>query len=128
MTTKMTSAYSHYFSALNNLDQAAYVACFSDNAELRDPYGGRIFTGPSGLIKWFQSMERTWAEFDIQPDSSFESGDRVAIQWTALGSSKAGKKAQFSGINVFTIDDAGLIFRLDGYWDVAAMLAQLAGD
>jgi hypothetical protein len=35
MTTKMTSAFSRYFSALNNLDQAAYVACFSDNAELR---------------------------------------------------------------------------------------------
>jgi len=37
MTTKMTSASRRYFSALNNLDQAAYVACFSDNAELRDP-------------------------------------------------------------------------------------------
>ena len=126
MTTKMTSAFSRYFSALNNLDQAAYVACFSDNSELRDPYGGKIFTGSSGLKKWFQSMESTWAEFNIQPESSFESGDRVAVQWTASGSSKTGKTAQFSGINVFTIDDAGLIFRLDGYWDVAAMLAQLA--
>jgi steroid delta-isomerase len=126
VTTKMTSAFSRYFSALNNLDQADYVACFGDNAELRDPYGGRIFTGSVGLSTWFQSMDRTWAEFNIQPESSYESGDRIAIQWTATGTSKMGKTAQFSGINVFTIDDAGLIFRLDGYWDVAAMLAQIA--
>jgi hypothetical protein len=73
-------------------------------------------------------LERTWAEFNIQSESFFESGDRIAVQWTATGTSMMGKTAHFSGINVFTIDDAGLIFRLDGYWDVAAMLAQITGE
>jgi len=73
-------------------------------------------------------LERTWAEFNIQPESFFESGDRIAVQWTDTGTSMMGKTAHLSGINVFTIDDAGLIFRLDGYWDVAAMLAQIAGE
>ena len=126
MTVKMTSAFKRYFSALNDLDQAAYVACFSNNAVLSDPYGGRIFDGSSGLEKWFHGMKRTWAEFNIRPESSFESGDRVAVQWATTATSVTGKIAQFSGINVFTIDDAGRILRLEGYWDVSAMMAQIA--
>jgi ketosteroid isomerase-like protein len=125
MTAKMTSAFNRYFSALNNLDQDAYVACFSSNAELSDPYGGRIFAGPGGLKKWFLGMERTWAEFNIRPETSYESGDRVAVQWTATATSNTGKTAQFSGINIFTIGEAGLILRLEGYWDVSAMMAQI---
>ena len=126
MTAKMTSASNRYFAALNNLDQAAYVACFSSKAELRDPYGGRVFAGTSGLEKWFKGMLRTWAEFNIRPESSFESGDRVAVQWAATATSVGGNIANFSGINVFTINDSGQIMTLDGYWDVPAMIAQIS--
>jgi hypothetical protein len=37
----------------------------------------------------------------------------------------SGKRADFAGINVFTVGEDGLISRLEGYWDYAAMVAQI---
>jgi hypothetical protein len=48
MTAKMTSASERYFSALNNLDQAAYVDCFSGDAEIHDPMGEGLSQGLMG--------------------------------------------------------------------------------
>ncbi len=125
-TAKMISAFERYFTALNNQDQVAYLACFSGDAEVHDPYGGSIFIGEDGLRKWFRGMQHTWTEFHIQPESTYQVADRVAIQWLATATTTTGKRANFSGINIFTIDDRGLILRLEGYWDVSAMMAQIA--
>lgn len=119
------SASDRYFSALNELDREAYLRCFADDADLLDPYGGRPFQGHEGLSKWFSGMERTWAEFQMVPQASYASGDRVAVHWKATASSKSGKRASFSGINVFTMDESGLILRLEGYWDAASMMEQI---
>jgi steroid delta-isomerase-like uncharacterized protein len=121
----MISITSRYFEALSDLDQEAYLSCFAARAELHDPYGGRPFVGRDGLEKWFEGMLRTWSEFAMRPESTFVSGDRVAVQWQAEGRAKSGKRAEFGGINVFTVDSDGLISRLQGYWDFAAMVAQI---
>ena len=125
MTTKMISTCRRYFEALSALDREAYLACFSVDAELHDPYGGRPFGGHQGLAKWVAGMEQTWTSFGIQPGEYYIGGDRAAVTWTAQAQAKSGKQADFGGINVFTIGEDGLITRLDGYWDAAAMLAQI---
>lgn len=127
MTAAMTiSASDAYFKALCELDRDAYLSCFTTKAELRDPYGGEPFMGPDGLAKWFKGMERTWQEFSIKPVLQFKSGSRIAVQWEAQGRAKSGKNAQFYGINVFTLDDEGLISHLEGYWDFQLMVAQIS--
>lgn len=115
----------HYFQALNNLDREAYLACFSDDAMVRDPYGGRVLRGQDGLNKFMDGLERTWTRFQMTPKESFAAGNRIAVSWTAGGTAKSGKTADFAGINVFTLDEAGLIHQLDGYWDFKAMAAQI---
>jgi len=121
----MISIFSRYFEALSTLDKDAYMNCFAAGAELHDPYGGRPFIGRDGLEKWFEGMERTWSEFTMRPGAAFVSGDRAAVQWQAEGLSHSGKRADFAGINVFTVGEDGLISRLEGYWDYAAMVAQI---
>lgn len=115
-----------YFRALSELDRDAYLGCFGGEAELRDPYGGELFIGREGLAKWFKGMEQTWQEFSIRPVYQTKSGDRLAVQWEATGRARSGKKAQFSGINIFTVDHEGLISHLEGYWDFRSMLAQIS--
>ena len=122
----MISASDRYFKALSELDIDAYLSCFSPDAELFDPYGGRPFKGNEGLVKWFEGMERTWSKFTMNSVANFVSGDREAVQWQATGSAHSGREAHFSGINVFTMDDTGLITRLEGYWDFKSMLAQIS--
>lgn len=126
MKEKMISISERYFKVLNNLDREAYLSCFSEDAELRDPYGSRPFYGREGLEKWFTGMKRTWSEFSMKPAEYFPGGERVAVSWVAEATAQSGKTAKFSGINVFTIGESGLIDRLEGYWDAATMMSQIS--
>lgn len=125
-STMSSSSVDHYFRALNSLDRDAYLACFSDDALVRDPYGGRELRGREGLNKFMDGMERTWSQFEMMPTESFTAGDRIAVSWTAAATAKSGKTAEFRGINVFTLNEEGLIRQLDGYWDFKAMAAQIS--
>lgn len=125
MTTKMILNCRRYFEALSAMDRQAYVACFSEDAVVHDPYGGRPINGRQGLSKWFDGLERTWSTFLIEPGDFHVSGNRVAATWTVRAEAQSGKPAVFSGIDVFTVGDDELISRLEGYWDFAAMLAQI---
>jgi len=126
MTASIHSASSNYFAAVSTLDKAAYLACFSDDAIVHDPYGSRPWQGHEGLGKFFSGMERTWASLTMTPDETYVSGNRLAAIWTAQGISKSNKSAQFAGINVFTVNEEGLITQLEAYWDFKAMVAQIS--
>lgn len=122
----MASTISDYFAALNHLDREAYVACFTDDVLLRDPYGGTTLNGAEGLHKFFKGMERTWDQFQMTPDAHFPAGDRVAVPWHASATAKSGKTTEFAGVNIFTLAEDGKIKQLDGYWDFKAMVAQIS--
>lgn len=126
MTQTKISAAERYMEALNSLDRDAYMACFARDAELLDPYGGRKFSGIEGLSKWFGGMESTWETFSMKLTEYFASGDRLAVRWRTSAFARNGKTASFEGINVFTVDEDGLISRLEGYWDAAQMMAQIS--
>ena len=64
----MISVVESYFEALNRIDREAYLACFTEDAIVMDPYGGRPFEGQQGLNKFMDGMERTWAG-SISPSS-----------------------------------------------------------
>jgi ketosteroid isomerase-like protein len=122
----MADIIGEYFDAISGIDRQAYLACFSHDAIVLDPYGGRPLQGIDGLNKFMDGMERTWSGFTMKPGESFASGARVAVNWTAVATAKTGRTAEFAGINVFTMDDNGLVSQLEGYWDFKAMLAQIS--
>jgi hypothetical protein len=62
----------------------------------------------------------------MRPSEAYMSGNRTAVRWSATGTSQSGKTAHFEGINVFTVNDEGLISRLEGYWDIKGMVAQIS--
>ena len=125
MTEKTISVFDRYFEALSNMDQDQFVSCFTPEAELHDPYGGRPFVGSDGLSKWFAGFLDTWERFSISAEVPFTCKENTAVKWTARGEAKSRKVAEFSGINLFTVNMDGKIERMDGYWDAPAMLAQI---
>lgn len=125
MTARKISAPDCYFDALNTLDQEAFLACFSKEAEMHDPFGSRPYVGAKGLEKWFSGFRNTWKKFSISREEIFACGNRAAVKWSVQGEANNGKRATFSGIDVFTIDEDGQIVRMDGFWDAPAMLAQI---
>lgn len=126
MTDLIRSTSDAYFAAVSNLDKAAYLALFAEDAVVQDPYGGRPWQGHEGLAKFWGGMERTWEQFTMTPQAQYVAGDRAAAHWTTEAVSKNGKTATFSGINVFTINEQGLITQLEAYWDFKAMVAQIS--
>jgi steroid Delta-isomerase len=126
MKATMTTVIEQYRAALNGIDRAAYLACFSEDALLQDPYGGRPLEGVDGLNRFFKGMERAWQSFHMTFGEPYTGGNRVAVSWQVTAVAHSGKQVTFSGINLFTINDDGLISQLDGYWDAAAMMAQLS--
>ncbi|MCL4869328.1 MAG: nuclear transport factor 2 family protein [Anaerolineae bacterium] len=126
MMDSIISASDRYFAAVSALDKTAYLACFAEDAVAHDPYGGRPWQGHEGLSKFFGGMERTWASMSMTPGETYQSGGRVATTWSAQGTSKNGKTATFAGINIFTVNDDGLITQLEAYWDFQAMVAQIS--
>jgi ketosteroid isomerase-like protein len=125
MTTELPAAVSDYFAAVNALDRVAYLACFSSDVRLRDPYGGPVRLGVEGLHRFFDGMEATWTSFLMTPEGDYRAGERVAVPWQARATARNGKTARFAGVNVFTLDQEGKISQLDGYWDFKAMVAQI---
>lgn len=115
-----------YFSAVNSIDRAAYLACFAPDAVVQEPYGGRPFSGHEALNKFFNGMERTWDSFTMTPVATFAVADRVAVHWTTTATAKSGKTAEFAGINLFTLNADGQISHLEAYWDFKAMVAQIS--
>jgi steroid delta-isomerase-like uncharacterized protein len=120
------SAIDDYFQALSRIDRDAYLACFSQDATVLDPYGAPALHASEGLNKFMDNMERTWESFEMTPGASYAAGDRVAVNWEAKATARSGKTAEFAGINVFTLNEDGLISRLEGYWDFKAMVAQIS--
>lgn len=114
-----------YFEALNELDRQTFLNCFVEDAITRDPYGGPVYEGRSGLEKFFDGVEKTWASFEMAPQAAYRGGDRLAVPWRTLAVAKNGRQAEFSGVNVFTVAGDGRIRELDAYWDFRAMLAQI---
>lgn len=127
MTETMISTVNRYAEALGNLDRGAYLDLFAEDAVVVDPYGGRPFVGEVGLNMFFNGFESTWESFEMLLGEPYAAGDRVAVAWTTHARSKAGVRVEFSGINLFTINEDGQISRLEGYWDMPAMIGMLRG-
>ncbi len=125
MTTDLPDNVRRYFEALNSIDRSAFVSCFAEEATVRDPYGGPERQGQDGLNTFFDGMERTWREFNMEPQNVYKGGARVVVPWATTAVAKNGNEAQFSGVNVFTLGDDDRIEELDAYWDFKAMLAQI---
>jgi steroid delta-isomerase len=73
-----------------------------------------------GVLDLFQTVELT-------ADHVFVTGNKTAVKFTGHALGKTGKQVTFEGIDVFEVNEKGLIQTMWGYWNPAAMMAQLQG-
>jgi steroid delta-isomerase len=114
-----------YFAALRAMDESAWVSTFAADAVSHDPVGTPAIEGHEKLAEFFQTITAAFKEVGLTEDDVFIAGDSAAVKWTGRGTSKAGKKVHFEGIDVFEINEAGKIQRLYAYWNPAEMVGQL---
>lgn len=121
----MRDAIDRYFAAWTSLDPSAYVACFSENAVVHDPYGSTPRQGAHALRDFFDGIAHAVQEVRIQADSLYVAGNRAAVAFRGNAIGKNGKPVEVVGIDVFEFNEAGRITALWAYWDPAAVLAKL---
>lgn len=122
---EMVDVVEKYIKALNTLDEAAYLALFTNNAVVNDPYGTAEYLGEDGLKRFFKGMTDTWKFFEMRGDRFYPGdGQRIAVRWSVSATAKNGKTVEFSGISLFYFSENQLS-GLDAYWHFRGMMNQL---
>jgi limonene-1,2-epoxide hydrolase len=114
-----------YMKALSALDENAYVALFTDNAVVNDPYGIAEFLGEDGLKRFFKGMTDTWQYFEMRGDKFYPGdGNRLAVRWSVSATAKNSRTIEFSGISIFYFSE-NKISGLDAYWHFRGIMQQI---
>ena len=116
-----------YFAAIRRIDPDAWVACFTEQATSFEPGASAPLQGHAALRQFLVGVLGAFQKLGLTEDHVFSSGDRVAVKFTGRGTGKNGRQVVFEGIDVFEINQDGKIQTMWGYWDPAAMMAQLQG-
>lgn len=116
-----------YFAATQAMDKEAWVATMAEDVESHDPVGAPVMKGRAALRQFFDGITAAFEQVGLTPDSIFVAGNGAAVKWTGRGTGKNGRTVTFEGVDVFEINEAGLIQTIKAYWNPAAMMAELAG-
>jgi steroid delta-isomerase len=114
-----------YFKALNERNADALTRCFAARWVAHNPFGNPPYRNRGAAHTMLADLTAPWETLQVIPKSAYRSGNRVAIMWMAEGSAPGGHHAEFEGVTVFQLNEAGKITRLEGYWDSRATMKQL---
>lgn len=114
-----------YFAATRAMDGEAWLATFADDAVSSDPVGAPPMQGKEALGQFFAGIAGAFETVGLTEDSIFISGNGAAVKWTGRGKGRNGREVTFEGIDVFEINEDGLIQRMWAYWNPAKMMAEL---
>jgi len=109
------------------MDVDAWLATFAEDAVSEDPVGGVPLIGHTAMRQFFLGMIGLFEQVGLTEEFVNIVGKVVAVKWTGKGVGKNGKAVMFEGIDIFELNDAGLIQHLKAYWNPAAMIAELQG-
>jgi steroid delta-isomerase len=119
------AAVAAYFAAVGTADREAFVALFSAEVHFEDPLGAGVLLGHEGVARFHKGLGRAWANLTMVPRALHVRGERAAVAWQAQGHSNSGKAIEFDGIDTFEVGEDGLIRRVEGYWDLEGVIAQM---
>jgi len=97
-----------------------WIALFAADAEQHDPVGEPPRRGHDEIRGWWERAVAPYDRITIGIRSISTSGREAALSWT-ITERQAGKQRHFSGMDILTFDDAGLITELRAYWTRDAM-------
>jgi steroid Delta-isomerase len=115
---------SRAMNAVMNKDRAGWLACFADDAILRDPVGGSPVDPDAKGLVGKEALGRFWdAVVDRGPPvrfhvrSEYTSGASVARVATVEVDLGPEQKISYEGVFVYDMDASGRIAHLHGYFE-----------
>lgn len=119
--TDRTQRFADALLALEKGDEAALLAQFSDDAELRRPerkHGQAQENDPS---KFWQQYLSEFDNVETTFDRIVEQGDEGILEWHSKGSLAAGRDIEYAGVSLVSFDGED-VARFATYYDTAAFI------
>ncbi|MFD7448319.1 nuclear transport factor 2 family protein [Kitasatospora sp. NPDC059827] len=124
----MPAAVLQFFRASQDGDADAWAAAFAENGVFHDPVGTAPITGRAAIHEFIASVLPNFRPFlGLTPLEAHTVGHHVAVSWRGAAVALDGKPVNWSGINVYELDDTGLIREARAYFNSAVFQAQLTG-
>ena len=117
---QIRNAVDAYGAAYASRDRAAFVALFSVDAVQIDPVPSPANVGPEAIGAFFDNAMNMAPDLTLFVDRTIVCGDEAAVDFH-VEATMGGAKMGFAGVDVFTVDDAGLITAITAYWDPATI-------
>ncbi|MFE4974899.1 nuclear transport factor 2 family protein [Kitasatospora sp. NPDC056651] len=122
----MPASLLQFFAASQRADAAAWADAFAVNAVFRDPVGQPPITGRAAIRARIASILPNFRPFlGITPLDAHATADFVAVSWRGAAVTLSNRPVNWSGINVFQLDSAGLIKECSAYFEYSVFQAQL---
>jgi ketosteroid isomerase-like protein len=121
-----TNAARQFISQLQRLedgDPAAadgIAALFADNAALSNPIleqQGRERVGRDDIAGFWREYRSSFGSMHSDFDDVTASDHSVGLFWHSSGTAPDGKRVEYDGVTLLTLDDDGKIARMRGYFD-----------
>jgi steroid delta-isomerase len=113
-----------YFAATRSLDLDAWLSTFASDATCYEP-GNPPLQGHAALSQFFIQFASLFRQVGLQEDFVAIDGNQAAVKWTGRGTGLNGREVVFEGIDLFELNENGTIQKARGYWDPAAVIAEL---
>lgn len=124
----MPTAVLTFFQASQDGDAAAWAATFAEDGVFHDPVGTTPITGRTAIEAFIDSVLPDFHPFlGLTPHTAHTVGPHTAVAWTGAAVTHNGRPVNWSGINVYELDDEGLIREAKAYFNPAVFQAQLTG-
>lgn len=124
---KIPAVVEQYFAAIGKMDTESWVSCFAEQGMSYEPGAPVPLQGHAALRQFIRGVLDLFQTIELTADHIFVTGNRTAVKFTGRGRGKTGCDVVIEGIDVFELNENGKIQTMWGYWNPAAMMAQLQG-
>lgn len=111
-----------YFRALERGDAVGWTDCFDDLGVVFDQIGSTPAIGPEALGRHCHELCAPFTRLHVEVDEVYPSDEGAATRWTWRGTIEGRGVVEFSGVDVFEIDEDDRIRVVWRYWNPSALL------
>ncbi|WP_329491909.1 nuclear transport factor 2 family protein [Kitasatospora sp. NBC_01246] len=124
----MPPAILQFFRASQEGDADTWAKAFAEDGVFHDPVGTPPIIGRAAIRDFIASVLPAFRPFlGLTPTEAHTLGSHVAVSWRGAAVTLDGRPVNWSGINIYELDEAGLIRDARAYFNRAVFQAQLAG-
>jgi steroid delta-isomerase len=115
-TALLRETIARYATVISSRDADAYAALFAADAVQVDPYPTPPNVGRDAIRAFIQRSFDACEAMTFEPVEVHPVGDRAAITFHITVTLGGGATMHIRGVEIFTVDDEGLITAVDAYW------------